>query len=219
MKRVALSFLVIGVACLFGCKQFDNSKQDRARQQRAIALQKQQEQRRMRELRRQLASSKENEKKYQDDLSKLSGRMNNLQGEYSSVVDRLNRLQNRLNGNQRKNQVMEKEIQTLKKEIVNERQARKDDINKLLDQFSKQTADAFNKIAKMQSESMTQQAAPKGSGPAGKGDFYVHTVDKGQTLSAIAAAYKVRVKDILRANRMKNTMIRVGQKLYIPKNK
>jgi len=44
-----------------------------------------------------------------------------------------------------------------------------------------------------------------------------HIVQSGETLSEIAAAYKVKVKAIVKANRMKNPDdLRVGQSLLIP---
>ncbi len=44
-----------------------------------------------------------------------------------------------------------------------------------------------------------------------------HIVQSGETLSEIAAAYKVKVKAIVKANRMKNPDdLRVGQPLLIP---
>jgi len=56
------------------------------------------------------------------------------------------------------------------------------------------------------------------------GKWYVHVVEQGQTLSAIAQAYRdngveVSVEDIRKANDIKqDNLIRVGQKLYIPKS-
>ena len=44
-----------------------------------------------------------------------------------------------------------------------------------------------------------------------------HTVEAGQTLSAIALAYKVSVKAIMQANNITDpTKLRVGQTLFIP---
>ena len=55
-----------------------------------------------------------------------------------------------------------------------------------------------------------QQAAAQKTG-------YTHVVEAGQTLSAIAQAYKVNVKSIMKANNIKDpTRIRVGQELFIP---
>ena len=47
----------------------------------------------------------------------------------------------------------------------------------------------------------------------------IHTVEVGQTLSVIARAYAVTVKAIVAANkeiRTKNSIIKVGQKIFIP---
>ena len=44
-----------------------------------------------------------------------------------------------------------------------------------------------------------------------------HVVQPGETLSAIAQAYGVKIDTILKANNIKNAnSIRVGQKLFIP---
>jgi LysM repeat protein len=45
---------------------------------------------------------------------------------------------------------------------------------------------------------------------------YEHIVKQGETLSAIAAAYKVSVGDIKKANNLRSDVLRVGQKLFIP---
>jgi hypothetical protein len=47
---------------------------------------------------------------------------------------------------------------------------------------------------------------------------YEHVVEPGQSLSAIAAAYKVSMTSIKKANNLKSSTLRVGQKLFIPKN-
>ena len=58
------------------------------------------------------------------------------------------------------------------------------------------------------------KAKPKAA-PAPK--FRYHTVKKGESLSTIARRYKgVTIADIQRANSIKGTNIRAGQKLKIP---
>ncbi len=50
-----------------------------------------------------------------------------------------------------------------------------------------------------------------------RGAGYSHTVEAGQTLSAIAQAYKVSVRAIMEANGIKDpTKLQVGQTLFIP---
>lgn len=64
--------------------------------------------------------------------------------------------------------------------------------------------------------STTTKAAPKAK-TTPKGSFRYHTVKKGESLSTIARRYKgVTIADIQRANSIKGTNIRAGQKLKIP---
>lgn len=72
----------------------------------------------------------------------------------------------------------------------------------------------------------TPPARPKtASVPVGDSEqWYMHVVEKGQTLSAIAQAFReqgveVTVDDIRKANKIKqDNLIQVGQTLYIPKS-
>ncbi|UDQ97531.1 LysM domain-containing protein [Lentisphaerota bacterium WC36G] len=49
-------------------------------------------------------------------------------------------------------------------------------------------------------------------------EYYVHTVESGETLTSISRQYAIKIKEIKEANRLDNTdRIFVGQKLYIPK--
>jgi LysM repeat protein len=76
----------------------------------------------------------------------------------------------------------------------------------------KQTSSTINSSLRTE-----QTTTKKAKVPVGGGKFYKYTVQRGATLSAIAKAYKVKVADIRRANRLKNDNIRTGQVLYIPK--
>lgn len=60
-------------------------------------------------------------------------------------------------------------------------------------------------------------ALPRGSGQnALPGEYEIYEVQAGATLSVISQAYGVPVRDIKRANNLKNDNIYVGQKLKIP---
>lgn len=114
-------------------------------------------------------------------------------------------------------------------------------LNKLEDQLSAlQTAQAkqqktilaeIKKLLKDQKPSSPPTAAPPSkssstdSVPVGDSEqWYMHVVEKGQTLSAIAQAFRdqgvdVSVEDIRKANKIKkDNLIQVGQTLYIPKS-
>ncbi|MBI5394430.1 MAG: LysM peptidoglycan-binding domain-containing protein [Verrucomicrobia bacterium] len=63
-------------------------------------------------------------------------------------------------------------------------------------------------------------AAGAGGTPAtaaGGEQGYEHVVEKGQYLGTIAKAYGVTVDQIKKANNLKNDILHVGQKLFIPK--
>ena len=60
-------------------------------------------------------------------------------------------------------------------------------------------------------------AEPDSRTDEGSGEFYIHQVENGQTLSSIARKYKVKISDIKKANRLSSDLIRIDQKLYIPK--
>ncbi len=68
----------------------------------------------------------------------------------------------------------------------------------------------ITKIAKQQQQARAAEKATQKSG-------YSHVVEAGQTISAIAEAYKVTASSIIKANKISDpTKIRVGQKLFIP---
>ncbi len=114
-------------------------------------------------------------------------------------------------------------------------------LNKLEDQLSAlQEAQAkqqktilaeIKKLLKDQTPASTPTASPPpasssaASVPVGDSEqWYMHVVEKGQTLSAIAKAFReqgveVTVEDIRKANKIKkDNLIQVGQTLYIPKS-
>ncbi len=89
------------------------------------------------------------------------------------------------------------ERETLKKEVV--------------DELSRE-------IARLLAAQQTAAPAPRGGSRASQArqSGYEHKVQAGQTLSEIAAAYKVPVDTIKRANNLSSDTIRVGQILFVP---
>lgn len=71
----------------------------------------------------------------------------------------------------------------------------------------------IDSLTKKISGLMQSHAVPPSRAMAG----YEHVVQKGETLSEVATAYKVTVNAIIKANNLKNPdAIRVGQTLFIP---
>ena len=77
----------------------------------------------------------------------------------------------------------------------------------------KMRKDLVTDLSKKMETIIKSQTASSYSGVPG----VIHTVQSGQTLSAIAAAYGIKSKSIIKANRLKNpNNLKVGQKLLIP---
>jgi LysM repeat protein len=88
--------------------------------------------------------------------------------------------------------------------------ARESDRKAIIDQLSKRIADMMNGRAASSSGSSASSSQKTQTG-------YEHVVKSGETLSAIATAYKTSVASIMKANNLKTAnSIRVGQKLFIP---
>lgn len=86
----------------------------------------------------------------------------------------------------------------------------------LSEQESQIMAQVDGKIASVRrsSSSSSSTSAVNYNGPC-----YEHIVEAGQTLSEIAQAYKVSQKEIMEVNNIRDpSLIRIGQKLYIPKH-
>ena len=77
--------------------------------------------------------------------------------------------------------------------------------------------DLSTRIAAIAEREQKARATAERERQAAQRSGYSHTVEAGQTLSAIAQAYKVSVKAIMRANTITDpTKLRVGQTLFIP---
>ena len=87
--------------------------------------------------------------------------------------------------------------------------ARAHDRQAIIDQLS-------GNVAKMISASPPASKSSKSASSSATG--YEHVVKDGETLSAIAAAYKVKPSAIIEANDLKKPdALRAGQKLFIPR--
>ena len=77
--------------------------------------------------------------------------------------------------------------------------------------------DLSSRIDKMAASSGSRGASSSGAAARNRGSGYEHKVEKGQTLSEIAAGYGVSIQSIMNANNIKNpSALRVGQTLFIP---
>lgn len=194
--RKLIGFFIIPatVIALTGCETFSGKNSKYERQVRNLN-----------------ARTAETSKIYEEQLHKISARLVEIQEKQNETNAKVNQLQNYISTMNRQDSALQGQINALKRDLNAESAARQESINKMAEQMAKEFGKAVNSMRR------SSPRPSSGGGPIGPGKFYEYTVQSGATLSAIAKAYKVSVEDIKRANGLNSNMIRVGQKLYIPK--
>ena len=94
-----------------------------------------------------------------------------------------------------------------------DRGSRQEEISKKFQQIIEQMNKGF--------EQVTKSNAPKPQAPSFSNDYpkngFVHTVEKGETISSIAVKYKSKVSWIINANQIADpTKVFVGRELFVP---
>ena len=142
------------------------------------------------------------------------------QADYDKLCEDVQRLTEKINGIQMEQQNLAREIESVQK-------APREDlvVRNRLDTLDRQVqalgaareSDRKQIVSDLSHKVAAIVGSPSG-GHSGSGSEtgYEHVVEAGQTLSAIAAAYKVSVSSIRKANNLKSDSVRVGQKLFIP---
>lgn len=143
------------------------------------------------------------------------------QADYDKMYDDVQRLNEKMNGIQLEQQNLAREIDSLRK-------APREDlvVRNRLDTLDRQVQ-ALNAAREQDRKQIVTDLSHKVAAMVGSGSSsgrssasetgYEHVVGAGQSLSAIAAAYKVSVASIKKANNLKSDTVRAGQKLFIPK--
>lgn len=137
------------------------------------------------------------------------------------AADQLDRLVRDVEKLQAEIEKLRKESADLRKENadLNKKWATQQTKLKALAAEGKKSREALLKeVTKIIAESAPQEEAPAG-------EFYEHTVAKGENLTRIAKAYRdaggskkrPTVADIRKANKLKSDQLSIGQKLLIPK--
>lgn len=107
---------------------------------------------------------------------------------------------------------LERRLADLDRRIAAVDAARAQDRQEIVNTLSKNVSSAMAQIKASSARSSAPAPAPSYSGKA-----YEHVVARGDTLSAIATAYKVPASKIIAVNNLKNPgNLSVGQKLLIP---
>lgn len=150
--------------------------------------------------------------KLQNDVAVLKREIVDSRNNNAQIMKHISSLQSQINYVNDVNQKQNKTINALEQQIAKERAERQAALDKVVETVADQTTKAVNAIVKQRQPKPVQASSTM---PAGA--YYKHKVEAGQTLSAIARAYKVSVSDIKNANNLKSNIIRIGQILHIPK--
>ena len=140
-----------------------------------------------------------------EDVNRCKSRMETMEIEQQRILNEIQQL--RAKGQDENTRA---KLDELERQIAALDAARASDRQAIIDQLS-------GNVAKM----MGRTAAPKAkrsSASAASTTGYEHIVKDGETLSTIAAAYKVKSSVIIEANNLKNPdVLEKGQKLFIPR--
>lgn len=141
----------------------------------------------------------------QEKLGQFGNDVRTAQEEAASVKGDIARLKS-------ENDSLKKEITRLEGLIQKLDAAREQDRKTIVEEISKELAS----LRKVPPPEPAKAPAPKPPKPAVE-EYYEHTVAKGDSLSAIADAYKVTAAQIKDANGLKSNELHTGQKLLIPR--
>jgi len=137
----------------------------------------------------------------QEDIRKLSGRVEGLEFE----VDRVQGIRNQLDADMRS---VNSRLDDLESRLASLDAMRQKDKQELIDKLSAKITELVGRQSRSSGKRSTRHYSDTG---------YEHVVKSGESLSEIATAYGVTVQAILDNNDIKNAnMIRAGQKLFIP---
>jgi LysM repeat protein len=140
-----------------------------------------------------------------EDINRCNDRLKTMEIEQQRILNEIQQLraQGQDENTKAKLDEMERRITALDAARASDRQA-------IIDQLS-------GNVAKMMGGTATSKTAPKKAATSASDTGYEHVVKEGETLSAIATAYKVKPSAIIEANSLKNPdNLRKGQKLFIP---
>ena len=139
-------------------------------------------------------------------MSQLESRVGRIEGQLQGVCGSQERVDLGLSELRKQQSQQTRQIQADLEALRLELKAMQADRERLRMEITEDLAARMKKV-------IAAQRPP----PVARQSGYEHVVEPGQTLSEIAAAYKVTVKAIVKANKMAAPdRLRVGQKLFIP---
>jgi len=157
-----------------------------------------------------------------EDLTRTKGKLETLEMEYQRLLRELDAMQAAAASSKGATGSTQARIDELERRLSVLEGARARDRQAIVDQLSGKMVDIMGDRTTGKASPKSKAAAPKANanvGAAGTASLtgYEHVVKEGDTLSAIATAYKVKPSAIVEVNKLQSPYtLRVGQKLFIP---
>ena len=152
-----------------------------------------------------------------EDLNRTKGKLETLEMEYQRLLHELDAMQGAAASSKGATSSTQARIDELERRLSVLESARAKDRQAIVDQLSGKMADIMGDRTPGKSSPKSKSAATKASAGTTGTTGYEHVVKEGDTLSAIATAYKVKTSAIVEANKLQSPYtLRTGQKLFIP---
>ncbi len=147
---------------------------------------------------------------YEEQVGTLNLRVKQLQDDNARLEAKVAELNGKQTELAAANQKLREEMAAIRQLVRKDAETRKAELQKLHAQLKQ--------ISEMPVPAPQPAPAPAPAAPQNI-VYEEYVVEAGATLSAIAKAYGVSVRDIKKANGMKNDFLRVGRRLKIPVSK
>ena len=148
-----------------------------------------------------------------EDVQRLKERLDGIQLEQQNLARDIEKTR-ALSRDDTQQQQTRARLDAVERQLQALNAAREQDRKAVVDELSRKMATIISSQAPAPSSSRSGGS----SRASGSDTGYEHVVQQGETLSAIASAYKVSSSAILRANNLQSpNLLRVGQKLFIPR--
>ena len=149
---------------------------------------------------------------YEETVGNLTNQIRLLQDENASLTASVHAMQQELRQMKQQMQAYHEETAQIRRMISEESAARQKQMGGIADKLQK-AADAQ---AKADARARAAAANAHNSGNSAE-EFDIYVVEAGATLSAVSRATGVSISRLKQANGMTNDILRVGQKLKIPR--
>jgi LysM repeat protein len=164
------------------------------------------------EVHRQRLAQIENTKMNRELWLKLSQNMETYADVITQLRDEIKDLKSQLLALQQQDaaikDALNEQLSKMRHRLDDETAKRSAADERLLKEFSSELSHVLNQLNQTRTVSVTPNAPPT--------QYSVYTVEKGDTLSAIAQAFGVSTQRLIAANGLRSHTIHIGQKLKVP---